>query len=77
MNGLSNGRVMCMKLLIFVAPSMTAASYIVGFIENRPAVRKSMVNGVPYHTFAITKDHITMLGSESHPTDCNPILFNR
>ena len=56
---------------------MSAASYIVGFIENRPAVRKSMVNGVPYHTFAITKDHITMLGSESHPTDCNPISFNR
>ena len=73
MKGLSKGSVIRKKDLNFVAPSITAASYIDGFIDNNPAVIKSMVNGVPYHTFAITKDQITILGSESQPTGCRPI----
>ena len=73
MKGLSNGSVMCKKDLNFVAPSITAPSYIEGFMDNNPAVIKSMVNGVPYHILAITRDQITILGSESQPTGCRPI----
>ena len=45
MNGLSNGSVMWKKLRSFVAPSINAASYMTGFMERSPAVKKRMVNG--------------------------------
>jgi hypothetical protein len=44
-------------------------------MDSNPAVRNNKVNGVPYHIFAITRDHTTILGSESHPTDAIPIWF--
>ncbi len=72
-NGLSSGRVMWRKLLLFVAPSTKAASYTMGLIENNPAVKNSIVNGVPCHIFAITIVHTTILGSDNHEIGFNPI----
>src|SRR5215831_12961581 len=74
--GRSRGSVICRKDLNLVAPSITAASYIEGFIDKSPAVIKSMVKGVPYHILANTKDQITILGSVSHPTGCRPICWS-
>ena len=48
-----------------------------GFIDNNPAVRNKIVNGVPYQTFVIIIDHITIFGSESHAIDENPKYSSR